>query len=260
MRWPDQMRKLIVAGIVGSTAVFLILFLIQLQTASSAPSEAAYNLYDAALGGTPDEQAFVYQAVGSCPFCPPQVQQIYSGTIPATIFNSMAEIQDSAGYTASPQTFDRAAGFTLQFTVRIKQETHNNADRAGFSVILLAEDLQGIELAFWPDRIWAQADTPLFTHAEEAVYDTTSDLTVYDLTIMTDTYSLAANGTAVLTGPVRDYTAWEPPIPGAPDPYETPNLIFLGDDTSSAAAEVWLQNVTISYASYQLYLPLLAKP
>ncbi len=148
----------------------------------------------------------------------------------------------------------------MQFTVQIRQEIHNNANRAGFSVILLAEDLQGIELAFWPDRIWAQADVPLFTHAEEVVYDTTNGLIVYDLTIVTDTYRLAANGTTVLTGPVRDYTAWEPPIAGAPDPYETPNLIFLGDDTGSAAAEIWLQNIAISYARYQLYLPLIIVP
>ena len=246
-------------AVMGGTAVILTLFLFQLQTASSAPNATTRVLYDAALGGTPDEQAFAYQAIGSFP-SPPQAQQIYSSTIPATVFNSMAEIQDSAGYSYSQQPLDRAAGFTLQFTVQIRQEARNNANRAGFSVILLAEDLRGIELAFWPDKIWAQADSPLFTHAEEAPYDTTSGLIVYDLTIVTDTYSLAANGTAVLTGPVRDYTAWEPPISGAPDPYETPNLIFLGDDTGSAAAEVWLQNVVITYASYQLYLPLIIVP
>ncbi len=43
------------AAIVGSTAVVLTLAFFQLKTASSAPNAATRVLYDAALGGTPDE-------------------------------------------------------------------------------------------------------------------------------------------------------------------------------------------------------------
>lgn len=49
-------------------------------------------------------------------------------------------------------------------------------------------------------------------HAEETVYDTTGGLIIYDLTIVTDTYRLAANGTAVLTGPVRERRAVNPAL------------------------------------------------
>ena len=49
---------------------------------------------------------------------------------------------------------------------------------------------------------------------------------------------------ATLTGQLRDYTTWVPPL-GFPDPYEMPSLIFLGDNTTSAGARTH-----ISYVSY----------
>ena len=61
---------------------------------------------------------------------------------------------------------DRAKGFALLFSAQLDAETHKNTNRAGFSVILLADDKQGIELGFWTDTIFAQSDAPLFTRAE----------------------------------------------------------------------------------------------
>lgn len=49
---------------------------------------------------------------------------------------------------------------------RLAQETHNRPERAGFSVILLGADRRGIELGFWRDQVFAQADQPLFTRGE----------------------------------------------------------------------------------------------
>ena len=76
----------------------------------------------------------------------------------------------------------------------------------------------------------AQGDDPLFVRAEAAAFDTTAALTTYEIVVLGDAYTLRANGVATLAGPLRDYAAFA----GAIDPYETPNAIFLGDDTTSA--------------------------
>jgi len=52
----------------------------------------------------------------------------------------------------------------LSFTVQVVEEYHADSDkdgdgvgdRAGFSVIALSSDAQGIEVGFWKDQIWAQ--------------------------------------------------------------------------------------------------------
>ena len=57
-----------------------------------------------------------------------------------------------------------------------------------------------------------------------------------------DTYALSANDTPVLTGPVRDYT----PFVGLIDPYETPNFLFFGDNTTSARASFALRQIELT--------------
>jgi hypothetical protein len=125
-------------------------------------------------------------------------------------------------------------------------------DRAGFSIILLAEDKKGIEIAFWPDEIWAQQDGAaeppdgmLFTHSEGVNFDTTAGLINYQLSIITEVYRLTVDDNLILSGPVRDYVGFE----RNPDFYETPNLIFLGDDTSQAQAQVSIAAVSLRLAT-----------
>jgi hypothetical protein len=91
--------------------------------------------------------------------------------------------------------------------------------------------------------VWAQegGSDALFTQAEGARYNTAA-LARYELAIHGDTYELRAEGVPLLGGPVRDYSAFA----GTPNPYTTPNFLFLGDDTSSAAARVRLGMVTIT--------------
>ena len=75
------------------------------------------------------------------------------------------QISDKAGYFAKNQLMpqlDRTAGYTVRFTAQVQEELHNNNNRAGFSVIVLSSDLKGIELGFWEDQVWAQADMPRF--------------------------------------------------------------------------------------------------
>jgi hypothetical protein len=119
-------------------------------------------------------------------------------------------------------------------------ESHVSADRAGFSVILLADDKRGIELAFWTNNIFAQSDSPLFTHAEDTNYVTTTSVD-YALTFHATNYVLSANGVAILTGPVRDYTAFN----GFPNPYRTADFVFFGDDTTSAGGAFILKKVVL---------------
>lgn len=134
-------------------------------------------------------------------------------------------------------SLDRNAGFRLTFELDVHLESHSSNDRAGFSVILLAGDLQGIELGFWDDTIFAQSGSS-FTHAEEVSYASPVE-TKFDLLILGDLYQLSANGTAILSGALRDYSSF-----GLP--YNLPNYLFLGDDTSSAGADVTLGDIALT--------------
>ncbi|MEZ4660898.1 MAG: hypothetical protein R2911_25395 [Caldilineaceae bacterium] len=134
----------------------------------------------------------------------------------------------------------------MRFAVQVEQESHIRADRAGFSVLVLSSrDVSGtlgIELGFWTDEIWAQeggAPPELFTHAEGVAFDAAA-MHDYDLMVLAEQYALYADGTLILTGALRDYAAFE----GQPNPYTTPDLIFLCDDTSSAATVAKLAAVS----------------
>lgn len=252
------------------TAVFIaVLFSLSnlirpLQIVSSAP-KAATLLYDSSLGTTPNQQNFNYQAINIQPPFTVQASQSYND--PVTVLTTSNQLADYAGYTVSQTVMpmlNRAAGFQLNLDLRIITENHNgNNDRAGFSLILLSEDLYGIEMAFWEDEIWVQeGNGNLFSHAEGVAYNPTAVLTTYKLTVISNTYELVANDVPLLSGSLRQYTDWTPPF-GFPDPYEQPNQLFLGDDTSSAGAEVWLGDVSIVTdvaPDYSLFLPYLNKP
>jgi len=59
-------------------------------------------------------------------------------------------------------------------------------------------------------------------------------------------YRIGTGGDAIglLNGPLRDYSAFSGPI----DPYETPDFLFLGDDTTSAQAGVQIARVALPFA------------
>lgn len=67
----------------------------------------------------------------------------------------------------------------------------------------------------------------------------------YKLSVKGDQYQLFANGstTPILAGKMRKYT-YTPP-PGFNNPYTTPNLVFLGDNTTSATGNVTIANVDV---------------
>src|SRR5262245_11424520 len=198
-------------------------------------------LYDGALGGTPNTQGFTFQA-----FPPTGATQTFAdGVTTLTTTQSV-----SAGYfeiVTSKVDLNRTTGYTVTFAAQVAAESHSNNNRAGFSIIAISSDKKGIELGFWTNEIWAQADgivppgSGIFTHAEGAAFDTTAALTTFQLYLKGDTYTLSVGGTPILTGSVRDYSAFTGPV----DPYETPNFLFLGDDTTSAGATLKLSYVAV---------------
>ena len=243
-------------------SVVLVALALAGPAARAAPRATAIAqvavLYDGARGTTPDAQGFVFLA------SPPLLavaRQEYAGG--ATTLDSAAARRDAAGYfvrESAVPTLDRTAGYTVSLTLQILAENHDGSarggdawdDRAGFSLIVLSSDRRGVELGFWQDRVWAQADgrdaaQPIFTQAEGAAFDTTAALTTYELHVLGDSYALLAGGAPLLSGPLRDYTGFEPE-PLQPDPYETPNLVFLGDDTGAAYVRARVAGVAASTA------------
>ncbi len=119
--------------------------------ASVEPANAdLVTLYDGS--GRPSDQAWL--AFAASPF----------GTTTETVLGSGVRLQTNstaqAGYSnynpALPPTapslknpsfpvLNRAQGFELSFSLAVDSESHANNDRAGFSVILLGSDAQGIE-------------------------------------------------------------------------------------------------------------------
>lgn len=199
-----------------------------------ATTAAAQVLYDGSLNTLPAAQGWNYAAL------PGSAQQTQNGN--ATRLRTTATTLETAGYArAAPIPLEREPGFNLVLRLQLPAETHVRQDRAGFSVIVLAADRRGVELGFWTNLVFAQNDAPLFTHGEEAAHDFAAGFTDLVLSLRGERYTLFADGAPLLAGPVRDYTAFS----GFPDVYETPSFLFLGDNTTSAAAEVVLASVIL---------------
>lgn len=226
-------------------------------TRAAASAQTTTVLYDGALGTMPEAQGFVFVDL-------PSGSAARSWADGATLLNTLAFSGAYAGYTAQPDlvpALDRQAGYSVTFTTQLLSESHAGSDRngdgvddrAGFSVTVLSTDTLGIELGFWTDRVWAQeggSGSNLFTQAEGAAFDTTSGLITYTLAVSGAAYTLWANGAPLLSGPLRDYTAFAGPL----DPYETPNLIFLGDNSASARAAMRLAAVRVTAGAAPLVL------
>lgn len=249
-------RTLSSAGLAGITAALLLVVVPLVRAMPGTGPSWVVSLYDGGLGtGTPDTQGFTYLAR---PVSPPLLaRQSFAEGV--TTLTTTLQVADSAGYFARPEplgTLDRDPGFSVHFTVQLKDEDHplsdkngdGVGDRAGFSIIVLSSDTRGIELGFWENEVWAQNDgsaepppndNTLFTHGEGAAFDTSSGLTEYDLQIFGDTYALESGGNQILTGPLRDYRAF------GQFPYILSNFMFLGDDTTSASATIRLSSVSL---------------
>ncbi|MCB1097014.1 MAG: hypothetical protein KDN22_15685 [Verrucomicrobiae bacterium] len=175
-------------------------------------------------------------------------------------FSTHGGITGAAIHPDAP-VLDSIAGFSISFDLAIDSESHIDRDdngdeindRGGFVVIVIGEDQQGIEIAFWEDEIWAYEggeEPELFTHAEGSPQSKESmrELRSYELTVFNGGYVLKVGGESILEGPLRDYTSWpglEIPFLGTFDPYEVPNILFLGDDTSSAQSTARIGRIAV---------------
>lgn len=212
--------------------------------AASTVGEKTLVLYDAASGTIPSPPL-----MGFTDFPPGVALPTYSDGM-TVVDTTTAGTDTYAGWVSNGATtpefpsLDRMVGFQVNITLQVENESHLNNHRAGFSLIILGSDARGVELAFWQNEIWAQSGDNtggLFNHGEGVAFATTN-LINYQVTIIGDIYTLTANGQPLFTGPVRDYSAFD----GFPDPYHTPNFIFLGDDTTSAQARVRLSYVSVT--------------
>jgi hypothetical protein len=239
------------------------------HTAGASRAATERVLYDGSLGTLPADQGMVFLGVDLVgPDYEVEFRQSYAGD--GAQLDTTVDYEDYAGYSSTTATLDRQKGVDIRFTVQITREDHTTsgtadkngdqvADRAGFSVIAISSDGQwGIELGFWEDQVWAQEGgnaTDLFTHAEGVGFDT-SGLNVYTLTLWGEHYTLTADNGPILSGRLRDYTAFS----GFIDPYETADLLFLGDDTASASAEIKLTSIVVIEETltggHQTHLPL----
>jgi hypothetical protein len=222
-------------------------------------------LFDGALGTTPSAQGWPFIAD---PLGTHSVTELVSPGF--STVDSRDPITDRGGYFSEdpflgilthpnmPLT-DRSTGYSVRFDIRVGQENHvmgaagdDNGDgledRAGFSVISISEDLQGIELGFWQDRIWAQEDDSqspgnLFTQAEGATFDTTATILQYELRLLGSLYQLVPGGgvAPLLQGGLRNYTSFS----GSIDPYELPSFLFFGDNTTRGEAEFEIAKIQI---------------
>lgn len=229
--------------------------------AGIATAEAAtVTLYNGALGTAPSSQGWISQTTGA-------TQTVGGG---ATTLNTTANDGVQAGYSRFTP-LNRTTGYTLSFRVQLLAEDHSNpaaqnntavdniADRAGFSIIVLSSDLQGIELGFWTNdltttnRIWAQNDGPVkadpvsapsgtrFTHAEGTSFNPSSGLINYDLSVLNNSYTLYANSSPILSGALRNYS-------NEGSVYGLSNFLFFGDNTTSARGSFSLASVAATDA------------
>ncbi len=217
-------------------------------------------LYDPADGTLPGDQSWVYLAKGSAQ------QEVVNGLLS---LNTTGTNSTAAGYFSQypfvnsgsrlplMPTLDRQLGYTVSFDLQVVSESHatvdlngdDKLDRAGFSVIAISEDLLGLELGFFEDRIWAYERTgsgssTQFLQGEGVAFDTTADLIRFDLFVQSDTYQLVAGGSEILTGLLRNYT--DSYVASLVDPYDNPSFLFFGDDTESAQSSVLLGEISVA--------------
>lgn len=168
--------------------------------------------------------------------------------------DTTGETKDSAGFFSlrlpfpgglmSRPKIDRRAGVTVHFRLAVRSENHVRPERAGTSLIVISDDLMGVELGFWRNEIWAQLDAPLFTHGEGAAAETAAPVD-YELKFSGDRYELDAAGRKILEGPLKNYSAFG-------FPYDRPDFLFYGDDTGSADADMELRALRVEYGTPQV--------
>lgn len=198
-------------------------------------------LYDGTQ--TPAQQQWLYLSTSR--------SAVVTPTASGTILDTSSDNRIQAGYfRRSPIPLNQTQGYVVKFKVQVNSQSSASNDRAGFSIIVNSNapagtQPYGIELGFWRNSIWAQ--NVGFTRGEETGnFVTGYPWRSYTLAVQGNQYQLYTNGLPqpILQGSLRQYTGFTPPA-GFPNPYTSPNLIFIGDNTTSASAKVTIQSVVV---------------
>lgn len=272
------------------TAITAMTLGLTLILGANRATGASVTLYDGSLSGTPDSQGWLEftTAPASVTIDPitidlPQATQtqISGGTqLNTAVTNALiTDPNDIAGgysnyescidifpgsctpnlINSSFPTLDRNGGYSISLDLKINSENHESNNQAGFRIVAISSDLRGIELGFWENEIWAQHDDvtgSLFTRAEGTAIATT-DLSSYELQIQGDSYQLFQNNSLILSGSLRDYSAFDHTagislgivnLSLPYDPYETPNLFAFGDSTTRGSVNADLRKVAVTTA------------
>ncbi len=212
-------------------------------------SAAVVPLYTPSGTQTPVDQPWLtYNALGPA-------SQV--GSSSGVTLDSTALMLTYAGYSnyttsgayknAAFPSLNRTQGYSLRFDLQVLSQANNAAantnpvgqERAGFSVILLGSDGFGIEIGFREGQVFTQPNATFLGLGESANFDTKSQINRYDLFISGSSYTLNAGGNTVLTGGLRNYSAFG-------QPYNLKNFVFLGDNTTEAQSRAFLGRVELN--------------
>ena len=218
-----------------SSALSMRALFLAALAALAAPAQAV-TVYDAAAGTLPSAQGWSSLQAGAAP-----AQLVAAGVYRLDTPGAGLGIFGNA--IQSPVVLDTSAGFDLAFTLRIADEIHTSANRAGYSVLVTGSDARrAIEIAFWLGNVWiydyVAGNPDRLVHGSDVAFDASVSHD-YSLVVRAGQFSLKADGEPLLAGALRDYTAAGPP-------YSVPNGLFFGDDTSrgSSVSELSLVRVT----------------
>lgn len=222
---------------------------------------ATITLYDgASFSGTPDNLPNPYLSftnIGS------GTQTASNGQTTLDTSGSQSTYAGYSNYNTSQTpvnpvfpTLDSNTGYTLSFAIKIDSQTNSSPARSGFSIITLDNDKRGIEIGFrspntltnTPDIFSQTLNGANFVVGEQNnnLNGIFTSLNTYDLNVLGNSYTLSTNGNTLLSGSLRNYTAGINSNPPLTTVYGLPNFIFLGDDTSSAGANVRIQKIILT--------------
>lgn len=206
---------------------------------AAVPAARAVVLYDPAAGTLPTAQGWF---TSSTPGAAAGSQSVAGGVL--MLDTTGAGVAAFGNARFSPVPLDAATGYAVDFLLQLLSESHASANRAGFSLLLVGSNpAQSVELSFWENRVWVPtydaADPDRFVQGAGASFDTTAAMTDYRLQVQGGGYTLSAGGQALFSGTLQNYVA-------GGSPYNLPNLVFFGDDTSRGSAAVALGAVSVS--------------
>jgi len=224
----------LVIPVIGLFLLFMVSGVISGQS-HQINQEETWILYDASNGTNPDEQGWTYL---SNFFGQSQADRYTENGVHR--LNTMRNIAEMAGYFGINHPhigkLDRQQGFSLQLNLRILDDVSTSENRGGFSVIALSNDLSGVEVVFRMDTIWVYTES--FDIAELSGFDTATGFRDYSISVKNNNYEITVGDEPVFTGPLRDYS-------GFGTPYNIPNFIFFGDNTSRSGADIEITRITL---------------